>query len=60
MLERGVVTTAGEVFATVQGAGRGRIRLALGRPETLVDTVSGLEIVADVLSGGPAENRAFM
>jgi len=60
LLARGVVTTAGEVFATLQGAGRGRIRLALGRPETLADTVAGLEFVAEVLAGGPTAEQAFM
>lgn len=60
LLEHGVVTTAGDVFATVPGAGRGRIRLALGRPERHDDTVAGLKIVAETLHRGPAEDRAFM
>ncbi|MDF1794223.1 MAG: PLP-dependent aminotransferase family protein [Thalassobaculaceae bacterium] len=60
LLERGVVTTSGEVFATTPGAGRGRIRLALGRPERHDDTVAGLQIVAETLLRGPAEDRAFM
>lgn len=60
LLERGVVTTAGDVFATVPGAGRNRIRLALGRPRTHEDAVAGLELVAETLRHGPMEDRAFM
>lgn len=60
LLSRGVVSTAGEVFATMPGAGRGRIRLALGRPERFDDTVAGLEIVAGTLARGPLEDQAFM
>jgi DNA-binding transcriptional MocR family regulator len=60
LLERGVVTTAGDVFATLSGAGRGRLRLALGRPSTYEDTATGLQIVAETIRHGPAEDRAFM
>lgn len=60
LLEDGVVTTAGDVFATVAGAGRGRLRLALGRPGSYDATATGLRIVADTLGRGPAEDRAFM
>lgn len=60
LLERGVVTTAGEVFATATGAGRNRIRLALGRPRSDEDVLAGLHIVAETLLHGPAEGRAFM
>ncbi len=59
LLNRGVVTTAGEVFATVAGAGRGRIRLALGRPSSFEDTATGLKIVAEALAHGPTEGPAF-
>lgn len=60
LLEKGVVTTAGEVFATVTGAGRNRIRLALGRPRSDDEAIAGLHIVAETLLHGPTEDRAFM
>lgn len=57
LLARGVVTTSGEVFATLPGAGRGHIRLALGRPEHTGDVETGLKIVADVLGQDQSIDR---
>lgn len=60
LLEQGVVTTAGVVFAPQGGAGRGNLRLALGRPSSLEETAVGLQIIAETLRSGGIENRAFM
>ena len=60
LLTHGVTTTAGTVFAATPGAGRSRLRLALGRARRRQDTVRGLEIVGDVLTRGPSVDRVAL
>jgi DNA-binding transcriptional MocR family regulator len=60
LLARGVVTTVGEVFATQPGAGRGHIRLALGRPDRPEDVEAGLRLIAEVLTRDPSVDTVFL
>lgn len=60
LLEAGVSVTAGEVFETTSGAGRGQIRLALGCPDSR-DTLSrGLNLIRSVLDNSPDQLGDFM
>ena len=53
LLERGVAVTEGEVFETVPGAGRGYIRIALGRPTDRTSLENGLNILRETLMSEP-------
>jgi DNA-binding transcriptional MocR family regulator len=60
LLEAGVSVTAGEVFETTSGAGRGHIRLALGCPSSPDLLDRGLTLIRSVLDDGPDRLGDFM
>jgi len=53
LLNRGVAVSAGEVFETTTGAGRGHIRAALGNPGGRDDMLAGLEQLQEMLAIEP-------
>ena len=60
LLEAGVSVTAGEVFETTSGAGRGHIRMALGCPDSMDILSRGLTLIQSVLGDSPDRLGDFM
>ena len=58
--ERGVIASAGQVFAAAPGAGRNRLRLSLGNPADLATVRHGLGIIAETLSGVPQQAASIV
>ena len=58
--ERGVIASAGQVFAAAPGAGRNRLRLSLGNPADLATVRHGLGIIAETLSGVPQQATSIV